>query len=282
MQPANTWTIAAVQMDCRLADFDTNLANACRHINAAADRGARLIVLPECALTGYGYSSRADVLKVADTVPGRATEELQSLCAKRDVFVVVGLVEKDASNSKVYNACVLVGPNGLIGSYRKIHLPCIGLDRHVDPGDRPYAVYDIGGLRVGLAICFDASFPEASRVLTLLGADLIALPTNWATPALKMAEMVCRVRALENHVYFVSVNRVGDEAGFHYIGRSSICHFDGDYLVSAAHEREEIIVAAVDPQAARNKKVVACAGEYELDRVNWRRPEFYESLTKKA
>jgi predicted amidohydrolase len=279
MQPTNIWTVAAVQMDCRLADFDTNLANASKQIDAAADSGARLIVLPECVLTGYGYSNRAEVLKVADTLPGRATSELEALCARRNVFVVVGLVEKDVTQSKVYNACALVGPQGLIGSYRKIHLPCIGLDRVVDPGDRPYAVYDIGGLRVGLAICFDASFPEASRVLALSGADLIALPTNWATPALKMAEMVCRVRALENHVYFVSVNRVGDEAGFHYIGRSSICDFNGEYLASAAHQ-EEILIATIDPEAARNKKVVACAGEYELDRLNWRRPEFYRRLVE--
>ena len=201
------------------------------------------------------------------------------MAACRNVFTVVGLIERDGD--KLFNASVLVGPTGFIAKYRKVHLPCIGLDRFVDPGDLPFSVHDIGGLKVGLAICFDASFPEASRVLTLGGADLIALPTNWAAPAIKMAEIVCRVRALENHVYFVGVNRVGDEAGFHYIGRSLISDFGGDFIASANHDREDIITAVVDPIAARQKKVVHCTGEYEIDRVNWRRPEFYGPLTQK-
>jgi predicted amidohydrolase len=271
------WTIAAVQMDCKLADLATNLAAVRERLRQAADQGARLIVFPECALSGYGFACRADATKAADTLPGMATEALAADCAKLNVFAVVGMLECDNAG-KLFNACALVGPQGLIAGYRKVHLPCIGADRYVDRGDQPFAVHDLGGLRLGLNICFDLSFPEAARSLTLLGADVIALPTNWATPSVKMAELVCRVRALENHVHFVCVNRVGDESGFHYIGKSSILNCAGDFIAQADHDREAIITAKIDPAAARQKKIIHCAGEYEIDRVGWRRPEMYGRL----
>lgn len=273
------WTIAAVQMDCRLAEIDANLDTVCQRLHAAADQGARLVVFPECALTGYGYATRADAVKVSDTLPGKATEWLARECKARDVFALVGMIERDGD--KLYNAAVLVGPTGFIAGYRKVHLPCIGLDRYVDPGDRAFAVHDLGGLKLGIGICFDLSFPEASRLLTLAGADLIALPTNWAPPSQKMADLVCRVRALENHVYFCCVNRVGDETGFHYIGHSGIVDCAGEFLARAAHDEEAIITATIEPEKARQKKTVVCTGEYEIDRINWRRPDLYGPLAER-
>jgi predicted amidohydrolase len=79
-------------------------------------------------------------------------------------------------------------------------------------------------------ICFDGSFPETSRILTLLGADLVVLPTNWATAARKMAELVSAARAWENHIYYLAVNRVGDESGFNYLGLSSAADYMGNVL----------------------------------------------------
>ncbi len=273
------WTIAAVQMDCRLADMGANLAAVRDHLQTAAAQGARLVIFPECALSGYGFASRADALASSDTMPGPTTETLAVDCARLNTYAVVGMLERDTSG-KLFNACALVGPKGFIASYRKVHLPCIGIDRFVDAGDRPFAVHEIDGLRLGLNICFDMSFPESARALTLLGADVIALPTNWATPSVKMAELVCRVRALENHVHFACVNRVGDESGFHYIGKSSIINCAGDFIAQADHDRETIITAKIDPTTARQKKIIFCAGEYEIDRVGWRRPAMYGPLTK--
>lgn len=273
------WTIAAVQMDCQLADMETNLAAVRDHLQTAAAQGARLVVFPECALSGYGFASRADALASSDSLPGPTTEVLTADCARLDVYAVIGMLERDASG-RLFNASALVGPKGFIAGYRKVHLPCIGIDRFVDRGDRPFAVHEIDGLRLGLNICFDMSFPESARALTLLGADVIALPTNWATPSVKMAELVCRVRALENHVHFVCVNRVGEESGFHYIGKSSIINCAGDFLAQADHDRETIITAKIDPAAARQKKIIFCAGEYEIDRVGWRRPDMYGPLMK--
>lgn len=271
------WTVAAVQTDCRLNRPADNLAVVRRRLADAAGQGAKLVVFPECALTGYGLPDRAAALAVAEPIPGPATAALADDCDRLGVWAVVGLLERDGD--RVFNAAALVGPGGRVTGYRKVHLPCVGVDRFVDPGDRPFAVHDLGGLRVGLGICFDLSFPEAARVLTLLGADLIVLPTNWAAPAVKMATLVTRVRALENRVYVLACNRVGDEAGHCYLGHSSITDVTGDFLAVADHDREAVVVAEIDPAAARQKRVVTCAGEYEIDRVNWRRPAFYSWLS---
>jgi predicted amidohydrolase len=275
---SDTWTVAAVQTDVRLGDRAANLEMIRTKLAAAADRGARLVVFPECALTGYGVADRRHALALAEELPGPATETVAADCRRLGVFAVFGLLER--AGDRVYNSCAIVGPAGFVAGYRKLHLPCVGADRFTDPGDRPFAVHDLGGLRVGVHICFDGSFPEAPRVLTLLGADLLLLPTNWAEKAMTMATLVPRVRAFENHVYYMAVNRVGEEAGYRYIGRSSVSGFGGEYLAFADHDREETLFAEIDPAAARRKKVVHCAGEYEIDRVNWRRPDVYGHLVE--
>jgi predicted amidohydrolase len=275
-----TWTVAAVQMDCRLADANLNRAAVVEQARAAAQTGAKLIAFPECVVTGYCFSDRGSIQRLAETLPGPTTEAVTPVCREFNTHVVVGMVELEKATGRLFNACALVGPQGFIAGYRKVHLPCMGLDRFMDKGDRPFAVYDIGGLKVGMAICFDGSFPESSRLLTLAGADIIVLPTNWATQAQKMADLICRVRALENHVYFMPINRTGDEGGFHFIGRSAIIDCAGDFLKRAEHDQPAIVVAEIDPQAARNKHVIHCAGEYEIDRINWRRPDLYGPLVE--
>jgi predicted amidohydrolase len=275
-----TWTVAGVQMDCRLADKAANLRAMADRLAAAADRGARLVVFPECALTGYGFESREQARAAAEPLPGPATDALAAACARWNVWAVFGLLESDPATGKLFNACGLVGPTGFVAGYRKAHLPCLGADRFTDPGDRPFAVHDLGGLKLGMNICFDGSFPEVSRILTLLGADLIVLPTNWATNARTMAELVSAARAWENHVYYLAVNRVGDEAGFHYIGLSSAADYLGKLLHRAPEDEEAIFTIDVDPAAARQKRVVHCHGVYEIDRVNWRRPDLYGPLVE--
>jgi predicted amidohydrolase len=166
----------------------------------------------------------------------------------------------------------------LVGSYRKVHLPSLGVDRHVDPGDRPFAVHDVGGLRVGMQICYDGGFPEPTRVQALLGADLIVLPTNWPTHAECAAEHQMATRAMENVVYTIAVNRVGEERGFRFIGHSSIHGTGGERLALASPEGEEIIVAEIDPARARRKRQVRVPGKHEIDRFADRRPEFYAPI----
>jgi predicted amidohydrolase len=271
------WIVAGVQMDCALGNPSANLAAVSRKLEDAAARGAKLVVFPECVLTGYGFDSRDAVRRAAEPLPGPSTDRLARECARLKVWAVYGLIES-APDGKLYNSCALVGPSGFVASYRKVHLPCMGADRFTDPGDRPFAVHDLGGLKLGMNICFDGSFPESARILTLLGADLVVLPTNWAINARKMAELVSAARAWENHIYYLAVNRVGDEAGFHYIGLSSAADYLGNGLHFAALDVEETFTIEVDPAAAAQKRVVHCHGVYEIDRVNWRRPELYGPL----
>src|SRR5262249_25058741 len=155
--------------------------------------------------TGYSYESKEDAWPHAETLPGPATQAVAADCRELGVWAVFGLLERDGD--RLFNACALVGPRGFIAGYRKIHRPFLGVDRFVTPGDRPFAVHDLGGLRLGMNICYDGSFPESSRVLALLGADLIVLPTNWPTGA-QAACHLPEARALENHVYYFAVNRV--------------------------------------------------------------------------
>ncbi len=275
-----TWTVAGVQMNCTLGDRAANTAAIIRKLNEAADRGARLIVFPECILTGYGFDSRDHARSAAETLPGPATDAIAKECrARRGVSAVFGLLES-TRDGKLFNAAELVGPSGFVAGYRKVHLPCLGADHFTDPGDRPFAVHDLGGLKIGMSICFDGSFPETARILTLLGADLVVLPTNWATNARKMAELVSPARGWENHIYFLAVNRVGDESGFHYIGLSSAADYHGNVMHFACEDAEELFTIEVNPAAARQKRVVHCHGVFEIDRVNWRRPELYGPLVE--
>jgi predicted amidohydrolase len=162
-----------------------------------------------------------------------------------------------------------------VGSYRKLHLPMLGIDRFTTPGDRPLGVWQAGDVRVGMNICYDGSFPEASRVMALEGAELIALPTNWPPAAECFARHTIITRAMENHVYYMSVNRVGTERGFSFIGISMICDPTGGVLATADHRAEAILYADVDPAWARNKHLVREPGKHEIHRFRDRRPEMY-------
>jgi predicted amidohydrolase len=271
----NTWTIAAVQMDCRLGDTAGNLVAVRERLAEAADRGAKLIAFPECALTGYCFESKDEAWPHAQPLPGPATDALADDCRRLGVWAVVGLLEREEATGRLFNACALVGPGGLAATYRKIHLPFLGVDRFTTPGDRPFAVNDLGGLRVGMNICYDGSFPESARVLALLGADLIVLPTNWPTGAMSTVCHLIQARSLENRVYYLAVNRVGTEGGFEFIGRSRAVDCDGELLAASPDAEPGILTATIDPARARDKRIVKVPGRYELDRFGDRRPEFY-------
>ena len=274
--PAQSVRIAAVQMDPKLGDIAANRRAILQHLGEAAKNGASLVAFPECALTGYGFASRAEALASAEPIPGQSVALIAQACATLGTFCVFGLLEADGD--RLFNACVLVGPEGLVGSYRKIHLPFVGVDRFADPGDRPFAVHEANGLRIGMHICYDGAFPESARVLTLLGADLLILPTNWPTHSETAAEHMMSCRALENVVYTMAVDRVGVESGFEFIGRSSITDTAGNRLAFASVDREEILYADIEPAKARAKKLIRRPGLHEVDRIGDRRPSFYDLI----
>src|SRR5688500_342917 len=118
----STWKVAGVQMDCRLGEKSANLALMRRRLREAVDQGARLVVFPECALTGYGFESKEEAWEYAEPVPGPAVEALAADCRALSVWAVFGLLERDDAG-RLFNVCALVGPGGLTGCYRKVHIP---------------------------------------------------------------------------------------------------------------------------------------------------------------
>jgi len=266
-------TIACVQMDCHLGRPDDNRRRMVERLRRAAGAGARLVLFPECAVTGYCFESLEEAAAFAEPQDGPTALLLSGACAEAGVYAVAGYVERDGP--RLYNAAMVVGPEGVVGGYRKVHLPFLGADRFLTPGDRPFRVFDLPVGRLGVNICYDASFPESARVLKLLGAEIILLPTNWPPGAWRTPEFVLNARAQENHVHFAAANRVGTERGWSFIGRSKVIDCDGDTVAEAGGEGEEILLAEVEPAASNRNRIVNVAGAYEIDRLADRRPEFY-------
>ncbi len=265
--------ISGVQMDVKIGDVETNLRRMIEFHRETRSQGAVLTVFPECALPGYCFESREEALPFAQTIPGPAIQKFQAVCREVGGAVVFGLLERDGD--RLFNALAFVSGDGVIGSYRKVHLPFLGIDRFTDYGDRPFAVQEFNGLRVGMNICYDGGFPESARCLTLLGADLVVLPTNWPPGAECAADYTSNARAMENIIFYMAVNRVGTERGVTFIGRSRICDPLGKTMASADESSETILYADIDIARARNKRLVRVAGQNEVNRIADRRPEMY-------
>jgi predicted amidohydrolase len=270
--------IAGVQIDITIAAPAKNVSRMIDSLKETHRAGAELTIFPECAVSGYCFGSLAEALEVAEPVTGPSVRSLESACREFGVWAVVGMIERDGAAA--YNAAVLIGPEGLAGVYRKVHLPYLGVDMHTTYGDRPFAVHQAGPIRVGMNICYDAAFPEATRAMALQGADLIALPTNWPPGAEATARHAIPTRALENAVYFAAVNRVGEERGFQFIGMSSICGPNGEVLAASQSADEEILYAEIDPARSRSKRIIRVPDRHEIDRLADRRPEFYGELAQ--
>lgn len=270
--------VAAVQMDVRIGDVAGNLSRIADRFHAATNAGAEIVAFPECAVPGYCFKDLDEARPFAQSIPGPATDAMTKLCADAKTFAVFGMLEADGK--RVFNAAVLTGPGGVIGSYRKVHLPFLGVDKFVDFGDRNFAVHEAGGVNVGLNICYDAAFPEATRSMALQGADLIVLPTNWPPGAECVAAHVINTRAMENGVYFMAINRVGTERGFDFIGGSRICGPDGSTLATADNRDDLILYADIDPAQSRQKTAIRVSGEHAIDRMADRHPEMYGELVE--
>ena len=268
--------ISAVQTDVTIADPAANLETLRKYVAVESAAGSQLIVFPECVVSGYCFQSLEEAIPNAQPVDGAFTQSAIQLCREFDCSIVFGMLELVGND--VFNTAVLVGTQGIAGSYRKVHLPWLGVDRFTTPGDRPFEVIEIDGLRIGMLICYDAGFPEASRSLALDGADLIVLPTNWPPGAEQLAEYAINTRAMENSVYFVAANRVGQERGFEFIGFSRICDPAGRTLAVGDHQNECVLRASVDPARARKKRFTRVPKEHMIDRMADRRPEMYSRL----
>jgi predicted amidohydrolase len=270
--------VAAVQMESRLLDPESNLQAILAHMHSASQEGAALAVFPETIVSGYNMS-REEAAELAQPIPGPATERLKDACRQEGIHVIVGMIEA-GPDGQLFNSAVLAGPAGLLERYRKTHLPLLGVDRYLSPGEAFISPAATAAGRVGILICYDLRFPEPIRCLSLAGAQIVALPTAWPQAATLYPEYMARSRASENRIYLVAANHVGEERGVRYLGRSIIVAPSGEVLAQADGKSETILLADVDLAESDRKHLVFQPGEYELDLMADRRPELYTPLTE--
>ena len=269
--------VAVGQIEPELGERQRNRDRCLARIDEAAAAGCSLVVLPECASSGYVFDSAAEALPHAEEVPGPFTAALEERCRRHGLVCVSGMLERDGDVLR--NTAVLVGPDGLIGRYRKSHLPFLGVDRFVMAGDE-LAVCDTAVGRIGIEICYDLRFPELTRALALEGAEIVALPTNWPVEAAANAELLTTARAYENRVYLLVANRVGRERSAEFCGRSQIVDPAGRRLAETDATSERLLVAEIDVELARDKSIVPAPGTYEMHLFDHRRPELYGALVE--
>ncbi|MBD3279064.1 MAG: acyltransferase [Candidatus Aegiribacteria sp.] len=238
-------------------------------LSALSGVEADLMVLPELPLTGYGFRNREELLSLAgNPQESEYISDIARLCGRSGMHVVTGFAEREGT--RVFNSAILVGPAGIKGVYRKLHL----FDReklYFDPGDLPLRVYDVNGLRIGMMVCFDWIFPEVARTLTIAKADVLCHPANLV---LDHCQRAMTVRCTENMVYSITANRTGTEehsfGNLSFTGKSQILAPGGDVLKCSNGSSEETALVEIDVSVSRNKFIT--------DRnhvLEDRRPEFY-------
>ncbi len=272
--------VAACQIDPQLGEVDRNLERIERALDQASRSGVGLAVLPEAAITGYGFTSLDEAMPVARRAKAVAEDRLAALAQQHDMAIVCGSLEPE--HDEIYNLAHIIAADGRRFRYRKAHLPFLGVDRFATPGPDAPRVYELAGMRVGVLICYDLRFPEAARCLGLDGADLIVLPTNWPVGVEFHPELFAPARAAENHCYLLACDRVGTERGTTFLGRSILVDYDGKRLATASDVEEETLVGEIAPEEARNTHVRLRPGEHEWDTIADRRPGLYERLLSPA
>jgi predicted amidohydrolase len=263
--------IGFIQFDPLFGEIDRNIEKV-RDLSKPVE--VDLMVLPEFFNTGYLFTSKKEAEDLSENVPnGKTTQALCEIARQKNIHLVGGLIEK--AGGKLFNAAVLISPQGYVATYRKMHL-FNEESLWFHPGDQGFEVYDIGLCKVGIMICFDWIFPEAMRILALKGADVICHSANLVLPFCQDAMVT---RCLENRVFAITANRTGTEQRggryFRYTGRSQISGPVANLLYRAGADTEEVGIVPVDISAARNKSI----NDYN-NLFSDRRVGFYGDLTK--
>lgn len=256
--------IAVVQTDPVFGEIESNVRSALALMQSAE---ADLYVLPELFNTGYNFVDSEEADRLSENTSGYTFEEIAAFARRQSCYVVYGFVEKTV---KLYNSASLVGPFGMMGLYRKIHL----FNREnlfFAPGDLGFPVFNLPIGRIGIMICFDWYYPESSRTLALKGAQIVCHPSNLVLPHCPDAMVT---RCLENRMFAATSNRVGIEnrggVDFSFIGKSEIVTPRGEVVQRLGTETSGIAVAEVDLHDAENKQL----NEFN-NLVTGRRPDQY-------
>ncbi|WP_052336378.1 nitrilase family protein [Nocardioides alkalitolerans] len=280
--PVSQVRVAAVQSDPQvgLENKEANVAATLEQIRECAAEGARLIVLPELASTGYSFDTRDEAYAHAEPVPdGPTCTAWAELARELDVYVVAGIAESDGVH--LYDTAVLIGPEGFIGKYRKTHL--WNREKLIFTAGSSYPVFETRIGRIGLLVCWDIWFPEVARILTAQGADVICSVNNWVwtPPPLFddagncMASYLTMGASHVNSVPIVAANRVGGERGGKFLGCSLITGVNGWPTSRIADaEKEEVLYADLDLVASRSAVVWSELNDLPRDR----RTDLYDPL----
>lgn len=271
--PSQTrYRVAAIQFNPRQGEKEKNTERLLQFVEEAARQEARLIVLPELAATGYCWTSRAEIAPYVEPVPGPTTQRFQELAARYTCYIALGLPELDPSSGVYYNTLALIGPAGVVGTYRKVH-SYIAEPRWARDGDLGFPVWETPLGRLSAVICMDAMYFESTRLAALHGADVILFPTNWLDERCPSSWWM--TRALENGVYLIAANRSDVERGTEFSGGSCIIDPDGT-IQASLDDGEGIVYGEVDLARARAK---SWSQEEAIgDRLADRQPALYTSL----
>jgi predicted amidohydrolase len=256
--------IAVVQTNPAFGEIVTNIHEALSLMDTSA---ADLYVLPELFNSGYNFIDGAEVIRLAEPADGSTFQKMSKWAKKHSTYVVYGFAEH---SDRIYNSAALIGPDGMIGMYRKVHL----FDRenlYFAPGNLGFPVFNLPFGNIGIMICFDWFYPESARSLMLKGAQLIAHPANLVLPHCPDAMVT---RCLENRVFPATADRIGEEnrggVALKFIGTSEIVAPDGKILCRLGEHEPSISAVDVDLAHADKKQV------NEFDHlIMGRRPDQY-------
>jgi predicted amidohydrolase len=272
-------TVAVVQMYPQLGKVEDNLIAMGKFVDQiCSQQRVDLVVFPELATTGYELGLR--FTEVAERVPGHAVNLLAQRAADFSTHIVFGMVTKEKVESIIYNSAIVIGPDGeLLGEYRKLHLP--GEERLAfRPGYR-LPVFETTFGQIGVLLGWDLAFPEAARSLALDAADVLCVCANWGhspaqDPAISVEEWrtYVQARALENSLYVVASNRIGEEYSYHFFGDSMVVGPRGELYASIDEEIEGYAVAPIELDAVRKTRE-------ELQLIQCRVPTAYRSVVRK-
>jgi predicted amidohydrolase len=264
--------LALAQISSKRESKNENLLKIERLTLKAKQQGADLIIFPELSLTGYVLLDQ--VYELAETIPGPSTLKVESLAKKTGMYIIFGMPElSEKTRATVFNSAVFVGPQGLIGKYRKMYLPTHSVfeeKRYFRPGYQPASFQtDLGN--IGLSICYDVFFPEVFRLTRLKGSQLIVCIS--ASPAVRRSyfEILTSARALENTAFLAYVNLAGVEDGLQFWGGSRLVSPTGDIVAKAKYDEEDLVICEVDYGDLR-------AAETSVPTLRDLRPELFAKL----
>ena len=267
-----TTTIAAVQFAPRLGHTAANMDRVAELIEQVSRESVALAVFPECSLSGYHLARDAAEVAAVE-IPGPETRRLADLADRFRMTLVVGLLERTPTG--LYNAAVVFRPGQAIVSYRKTHLPQMGVDRFCLRGGDAYRPIDTPIGAIGVLICYDLRFPEPARLLALGGATLLAVPTNWPTTASDYPDFLLRARASENRLPIVAADRCGTDVEVAFLGRSQIVGYDGA-VIAEAGSQDETLVASLELGTAPGTRRIAGRPDGPEGLLADRRSDLYE------